>query len=120
MIGGSTALLGEVAADSAWHTITTSFNITAGTNWGLYIAIYNTTTGLFTATGEICYIGGLNITRGSVSQASLSDSAGRRAWVANNVTYAPPFLGARAYLSGTGKWYMAAGQASSADWIILN
>ncbi len=119
-LGGSTALLGEVAADSAWHTITTSFNITPGTTWGLYIAIYNTTTGLFTATGEVCYIGGLNITRGSVSQASLSDSAGRRAWVANNVTYAPPFLGARAYVSGTGKWYMAAGQASSADWIILN
>ena len=120
VLGGSTALLGEVAADSAWHTITASFNITPGTNWGLYIAIYNSTTGLFTATGEICYIGGLNITRGSVSQASLSDSAARRAWVANKVTYTPPFLGARAYVAGTGKWYMAAGQASPVDWIILN
>jgi hypothetical protein len=120
VLNGSTALLGEVAADSAWHTITTSFNITPGTTWGLYIAIYNTTSGLFTATGEVCYIGGLNITRGSVSQASLSDSAARRAWVANNVTYTPPFLGARAYVASTGKWYMAAGQASPADWIILN
>jgi hypothetical protein len=118
-LGGSTTFLGEVAADSAWHTITTSFNITPGTTWGLYIAIYNTSTGLFTS-GEICYVGGVNIVRGAVSPQTLTDSAGRRAWVATKVTYAPPFQGARAYVAGTGKWYMAADSTAPADWIILN
>ena len=119
-LNGSTILLAEVAADSTWHTVTTSFNITAGNTWGIYVAIFNPVTGLFTSTGDICYVGGFNITRGSISQASLSDSAARRAYVANNVTYPPPFLGARAYVSGTGKWYMAKDSSTNADWIILN
>lgn len=117
--GASTTLLHEITADSAWHEAKGSFTVTAGNNWGFYVAVYDTSTGLFVNT-SVFYVGGCNIVRGAIAPDTLNDSASRRFFVANNVTYTPPFIGCRAFVSGTGKWYMASDQASPADWILLN
>lgn len=117
---GSTLALGDAATDGNWNTVQASFSITAGqTNWGLLISIIDTTTGL-PVSSAVCYVGGVNIVRGAIPPQTLSDSAARRAYVATSVTYAPPFQGCRAFIAGTGKWYMAADQSAPGDWIILN
>jgi len=120
---GATLPLGDVTADGNWGTVQASFSITAGqNNWGLYVAILDSTVPSLpvqVASG-VCYVGGVNIVRGNLPPQTLSDSAARRAYVATSVTYAPPFQGCRAFIAGTGKWYMAADQSAPGDWIILN
>lgn len=65
-------------------------------------------------------VGGLSMVNGTTSPKSLIDGGRRSEHIVTSVSNAPSFVGQRAYLSGTGKWYMAAATASSADWIILN
>jgi hypothetical protein len=65
-------------------------------------------------------VGGLNIAWGTSAPKHLQDCGRMQDYVVPNVSHPPAFVGQKAYVSGTGKWYLAAGTASSADWIILN
>jgi len=66
------------------------------------------------------YIGGLNIVEALQPNSQLVDSGRRSEAIADSVTFAPSFIGQKAYLTGTGKWYLAKGTAAAGDWIILN
>lgn len=66
------------------------------------------------------YIGGLTVVNGNIASKYLLDNGKRSEHIVDSVSNIPAFVGQRAYLSGTGKWYMAKGIVSSADWIILN
>lgn len=66
-------------------------------------------------------VGGCSIAKGVRSPAHLCDSGKRTSYVIGSITYPPAFLGQRAYVAGTGKWYMSRTPTGSvADWIILN
>jgi len=65
-------------------------------------------------------VGGLNVAWGTSAPKHLQDCGRMQDYVVPNVSHPPAFVGQKAYVSGTGKWYLAANTTSSADWIILN
>jgi hypothetical protein len=114
--GSTQTVIGNVTANGAWQVVRGTGTLIAGNNWKIAVASHNGTSYV----SKQLFVGGVTIVRGSTPPSNIADSFGRRGWVAQNVTYAPPFVGCRAYVSGTGKWYMAANTTSPADWIILN
>lgn len=66
------------------------------------------------------YVGGLSIVSGQTSPKFLCDSGRRMEYVVTAVGYTPSFKGQRAYVTGTGLWYLARGVSASTDWIQLN
>ena len=108
--------LGSITTKDAWVTVRGSVLLSAG---GTPAVIYAPTNGVSFIAGNF-YVGGLSMVNGTIAPKFLIDSGRRLETVVTSVSNPPGFVGQRAYLSGTGKWYMAAGTASSADWIILN
>lgn len=66
------------------------------------------------------YLGGCTIVKGTRPAKFISDHGKRAEHVVDNVTWRPAFVGQRAYVPGTGKWYMAKGTTSASDWVPLN
>jgi len=117
--GVSVVLLGRAAATNGWTLVRFRFRISTGGNWAIRLATVNASDAY--VSGQVFYVGGVNLVRGPKFPTNIQDAAARRTYVTTGgVGYAPSFIGARAYLSGTGKWYMAADQQTAADWIILN
>jgi hypothetical protein len=109
-------LLGTVATKNTWVWVRGCALVSANTELDIYCVPF---TGASPATG-VFDVGGLSIFNGTTPSKFLVDSGARDRYIVNNVTYTPAFLGQKAFVSGTGKWYLAKGTASSADWIILN
>jgi hypothetical protein len=108
--------IGNITTKDVWVTVRGSVLVTAGAT---PTVVYAPFSGASLVAGNF-YVGGLSMVNGTTSPKFLIDSGRRLETVVTSVSNAPGFVGQRAYLSGTGKWYMAAGTASSADWIILN
>ena len=117
MFDGTTyAGVQTVTIKDSWVVVRGSVLIAGGSTPSVVFAPWNGTA--FVA-GNF-YVGGLSMVNGTSSPKFLIDSGRRLDYVVSSVSNAPAFVGQRAYISGTGKWYMAKGAASSADWIILN
>jgi len=114
--GTSYVGVGDITTKDAWVAVRSSVLLTAGATPQIIYA--PNSSGSFVA-GNF-FIGGLSIVNGTNSPKFLIDSGRRLEYVVNSVSNPPGFVGQRAYLSGTGKWYMAAGTASNTNWIILN
>lgn len=104
-----------VTEKDTWVTVCGSAYVGANKQVRIYVCPYN---GAFVAGNY--YIGGLSVVNGNSPSKYLLDNGKRNEHVVSSVSYAPAFMGQRAYLSGTAKWYMAKGTTSSGDWIILN
>jgi hypothetical protein len=108
--------LATVSTKDAWVTVRGSVLVTAG---GTPYIAYAPFDGVSFVAGNF-YVGGVSMVNGTSAPKFLIDSGRRLEHVVTSVSHAPAFVGQRAYLSGTGKWYMAKGTVSNADWIILN
>jgi hypothetical protein len=96
-----------------------SFLLPANATFTINIALQSSA-GAYKAAGFQYYIGGVNIVSGAVPPKTIDNSLSRAMYTASSVAYAPPFVGAKAYVSGTGKWYLAKDTATNADWVLLN
>ena len=114
--GSSYQELGWTQVNNQWVSIRGSVKLNAGQNWWIKLATWN---GTAYTSGFQFYVGGINIVRGPIPPKTLSDSLGRRAYVAPNVTYAPDRFGMFAY-TGAGKLYFASATTAPSDWIMLN
>jgi hypothetical protein len=81
--------------------------------------VVTTNNGTSYVTGNFA-LAGCSIVFGARAPKQLCDQGKRSEYIVSSVSNTPAFKGQRAYISGTGKWYMAAATSSSADWIILN
>lgn len=114
--GTTQTVIGDVPADSIWHEVRGTGTLVAGNNWKIAVASHD---GTNYRTQQL-FVGGVTIVRGNVQPAQIADSHGRRSWTSSSITYTPPFIGCKAYISGTGKWYLASNTTAPADWTILN
>jgi hypothetical protein len=115
--GGSSFFeLGTTTVANAWTVIRGSIKLQVGQNWSIALATWN---GTSYTNGWQFYVGGCTIVRGPVAPKHLTDSYGRRAYVAPNVTHAPDRFGMFAY-TGAGKLHFASATNVPGDWIILN
>ena len=96
-----------------------SFLLPANATFTINVAVQNSA-GAYTLPGFEYRIGGVNIVSGAVPPKTIDNSLSRAMYTASSVAYAPPFVGAKAYVSGTGKWYLAKDTATNADWVLLN
>jgi hypothetical protein len=110
------------AADvGGWVEHRASFQVPAGKTWAVYIALIDNATGTYKVTSGFQYeIGGCMIYHGAIPPKYIHNSHSHQNHVVPTVAYAPPFVGCKAFVTGTGKWYLARDTTSSADWIILN
>jgi hypothetical protein len=104
---------------NTWVGHRAGFLLPANATFTVNVALQNSS-GTFAPSGVTYYVGGVSLVRGAIPPRDLDSSYAREAYVSPSVTYAPPFVGARAYVSGTGKWYLAKDTLTNADWIILN
>lgn len=109
-------LIAKVTAKDTWVYVRGSSRVVGGGALDLWVALND---GVNWQTGTY-KIGGINICNGTIAPKFLADHGRRSEYIVNNVSYTPAFLGQRAFISGTGKWYMAKGTTSSADWVLLN
>lgn len=117
--GGSVTQVGATTVAGQWELFRFRARINAGNNWGIRLATGNGS-GTYNG-GYQFYIGGVNLVRGPVIPNNIQDSTARRNYVVTGgIGYTPPFIGCRAFVNGTGKWYMAANSTAPTDWIILN
>ena len=120
-IGGTVSplLVGQTTTPAAWNLIKFRFRVNAGNNWGIQLAVGD---GLGTYySGWQFFVGGVNLVRGPIIPNNIQDSVARRTYVTTGgVGFPPPFIGARAFISGTGKYYLAANSLLATDWILLN
>lgn len=112
--GASYQAIGTVTQKDSWIAVRGSVLAVPGT----LAVVFAPDNGAFVA-GNF-FVGGLSIVYGTVSPQSLCEGRARLAHAVTAVGYQPSQVGQMAYVSGTGKWYLAKGVASSADWIILN
>lgn len=110
--------LGRVTVKDQWVLVRGYAIAAVGSVFQPHIVPWNFTSGL-PVTGKFI-LGGLNISKGNIPAKYISDDGKRSDHIVDSVTNAPAFIGQRAFLSGTTKWYMAKGTASAADWVILN
>jgi hypothetical protein len=113
-IGG--IILGTVTAKDQWVVVRGSCKVAANTALEFWCPCYNTGTASY-VTGEY-YIGAVNIVNGSHVPKYFGDHGKRSEYIVTSVANTPSFVGQRALAAG--KWYMAGGTTSSADWLILN
>lgn len=114
--GAAYNYIADVTTKDAWVVVRGAAKTIAGQSWYVAARVFNGTA--FVAGNFL--VGGLSVSKGASAHKYLSDDGQRTGHIVTSVSNAPAFVGQRAYLSGTGKWYMAAGVSSSADWIILN
>lgn len=114
--GATYTSLQTVSTKDTWVVVRGSILIGGGGSPSVVFAPWN---GSAFVAGNF-YVGGLSIVNGVAAPKFLIDSGRRLDYVVGSVSNTPAFIGQRAFISGTGKWYMAKGTASSADWIILN
>lgn len=114
--GASYQEIGWTPTVVGWTVIRGSVKLQAGQNWWIKLATWN---GSAYTSGWQFYLGGVNIVRGPIPPKQLSDSLGRRAFIAPNITYAPDRFGMFAY-TVAGKLYFASGTGAPGDWIVLN
>lgn len=116
LASGSYNQFADVTAKDTWVIVRGSVLASATNPVEITPRVYNGTA--FVA--GTFYIGGCSVVDGARAPKYLCDNGRRERYVVNSVSNTPAFVGQRAYLSGTGKWYLAAGTSSSTDWIILN
>jgi len=105
----------EVTEKNVWVLITGAALITTGKSIDVAIRPYNA--------GYVAgnyYIGGLTIANGKTPPSRLLDNGKRNEHIVTSISFAPSFVGQRAFIVATGKWYMASGVLASTDWSILN
>jgi hypothetical protein len=104
---------------NTWVEHRGSFLLPANATFTINMTLQNSV-GAYAASGYEYYIGGVNIVLGSVPPKTIDNSLARAMYTASSVAYAPPFVGAKAYVVSSGKWYLASDTITNADWIILN
>lgn len=115
-------VIGVVTEKNQWVDVRGSWKCPAGTpntGAGIMVAPWNSTTSTIIAAGQF-YVGGLNIVLGTKCPKHLADHGRRQSNIAPNISYPPSFFGQHAFVAGTGKWYLAKGTSSTADWVLLN
>ena len=114
--GSAYNFVSDVTAKGGWVMVRGSAPVIAGNVFYVALRCFNGTA--FVA-GSFS-VGGCTITKGFRAPKFLADHGARTAHIVSSIGAAPAFLGQRAYLVATGKWYMAGGTASAGDWLLLN
>ena len=111
----NTQLYQTVTVKDAWFVVRGGALLPSGQAITLQATCYNSgfVTGVFS-------IGGVNIVDGTLAPKHFGDHGKRLDYIVTSVANTPAFMGQKAYISGTGKWYLAAAATAPADWIILN
>jgi hypothetical protein len=114
--GSAYNFVSDVTAKGGWVVVRGSAPVVAGNAFYVALRCFNGTA--FVA-GSFS-VGGCTITKGFRAPKFLADHGARSGFIVSSVGFVPAFLGQRAYLVATGKWYMAGGTATAADWLLLN
>ena len=113
--GTTTVFAADVTTKDTWSVVRLVVLIDAGATPYVTYAPYNAGY----AAGNF-KIGGLSMVNGLNAPSALSVGGAYYNFVMTDVGYDPAFKGQRAYVSGTGKWYLAKDRTAAADWILLN
>ena len=113
--GGNGDLIDTVTLKDQWVIVRGGGRVPPSTNAYTWATCWSS--GFVTGTFRI---GGCVMVNGPRAPKYLQDSGRRSEYIVDNVGFTPAFMGQRAFVSGTGKWYLAKGTTSSADWVILN
>lgn len=113
---GNGTALATVTTRDAWVFVRASYYLAANTEIDVYCVVNNSGT---PATGTF-RCGGLSICPGHIPPKFPISSGARENYIVGSVASSPAFMGQRAYVSGTGKWYFAKDVSAPTDWIILN
>lgn len=116
MYGCGGTLIGKVTTKGEWVIVRGGSFLSANANIDIWATCHN---GSDFSTG-VFKVGGCSIVEGTMAPKQLCDSGRRQEYIVSRVDYPPAFVGQRAFVSGTAKWYMARDVASAADWMILN
>lgn len=111
--------IGRVTAKNQWVEVRGGARCSpGGDDVQVHVVPWNFTTSA--AVPGKFVIGGLSVVQGVRAPRHLCNHGKREAHIAHSIVNAPAFIGQRAYLAGTSKWYMAGGTAAPADWLMLN
>jgi len=110
------ALVGKVTTKNEWVIVRGGSFLSANAAIDIWCTCHN---GSGFSTG-VFKVGGASIVEGMLAPKQLCDSGRRSEYIVPRVDFEPAFIGQRAFVGGTGKWYMARGVSSAADWVILN
>jgi hypothetical protein len=116
---GAYQTLGRVTIKDSWFVVRGGVAVASSGAIAFLVRPWNFSIG--SGVSGVFRVGGCSIVKGVRSPAHLADSGKRAGYVLPSISYPPAFIGQRAYVSGTGKWYMAKSPTGSVgDWVILN
>lgn len=114
--GSAYNFVADVTVKNQWAMVRGAAPVVAGNTFYVALRCFN---GSDFVTGSFS-VGGCTITKGFKAPKFLADHGARNSYVVSSIQFAPSFIGQRAYLAGTSKWYMAGGTSSPSDWLLLN